>query len=398
MLKKWLSLGFVVALFLTLGMAGKALAFTDVPGSNPYFIAILDLSSRGIINGFSDGTFKPDALVTRQEFAKMIDKALYLPVSAADICPFPDVQANQDPTDPLYPDHYVAVSAKNGISKGYDDGTFRPSVNIPRYQVVTMVVRAVENLYPGVLATSGLSDSLDGLWAGLPSEHVANAEVAENNGLLYGLEIGPGGAASDPRAAMPRGEVAQVLFNVEQIIPPDFPALSYSGQGNQVVKLTKPAGPALLYAQGGVPGTAFKVEAFDGAGIDEYQGIDALGPYRGISPLDFSWEPTVRLQVTATGPWSIEVRPLSTARVVGTPGTISGSGDEVFRVAGQAVTAYIQGNASGGSFGVSSYDLAGDWRSNPVVTNAPYEGTVVLAGPGLIEVAATGLWSFTTQP
>ena len=284
MLKKWLGLGFVVALFLTFGMAGKALAFTDVPGSNPYFIAILDLSSRGIINGFGDGTFKPDAPVTRQEFAKMIDKALYLPVSAADICPFPDVQTNQDPTDPLYPDHYVAVAAKDGITKGYEDGTFRPSVDIPRYQVVTMVVRALENLYPGVLATSGLSGSLAGLWASLPSEHVANAEVAEYNGLLYGLNIGPGGAASDPWAAMPRGEVAQVLFNVEQIIPPDFPTLSYSGQGNQVVKITKPAGPALLYAQGGAPGTEFKVEAFDGAGIDEDQGVDAPGPYRGISP------------------------------------------------------------------------------------------------------------------
>jgi hypothetical protein len=52
-----------------------------VPDTHPYKTAIADLSKRGIIAGFEDGTFRSNACVTRQQFAKMIVKTLGLTVT-----------------------------------------------------------------------------------------------------------------------------------------------------------------------------------------------------------------------------------------------------------------------------------------------------------------------------
>ena len=57
-------------------------AFPDVVGS-PYEAAIYDLAGRGIITGFEDGSFRPNAPVTRQQFAKMIVKTLGFPVTGS---------------------------------------------------------------------------------------------------------------------------------------------------------------------------------------------------------------------------------------------------------------------------------------------------------------------------
>ena len=86
-----------------------ALGFTDVQPGDDYSEAIADLSDQGIINGFTDGTFRPGELVTRQQFAKMIVLTLGLPVTEDDICPFSDVERSG--SNSLYPDNYVAVCA-----------------------------------------------------------------------------------------------------------------------------------------------------------------------------------------------------------------------------------------------------------------------------------------------
>ncbi len=127
---------------------GPETGFSDID-SSPYKTAIRSLASAGIINGFSDGTFRPNDPVTRQQFAKMIVCALGLPTTIADVCRFSDVALS--PGEDLYPDHFVAVAAANGITRGYADGTFRPYDAIERIHAVTMVIRALERIYPSAL-------------------------------------------------------------------------------------------------------------------------------------------------------------------------------------------------------------------------------------------------------
>jgi hypothetical protein len=125
--------------------------FSDVPVGSEYYAPITYLADEDVVSGYADGKFGPHNLVTRQQFAKMIVRAVGYPVSNSDICEFVDVQTSYpgyylDLNDPLYPDHYIAVAAERHITVGETPYAFGPYHNIKLAQVVTMVVRTGENL------------------------------------------------------------------------------------------------------------------------------------------------------------------------------------------------------------------------------------------------------------
>jgi alpha-tubulin suppressor-like RCC1 family protein len=181
--------------------------FSDVAGS-PYETAINDLSSQGVITGFEDGTFRPNATVTRQQFAKMIVKVWNYPVTGAEVCPFTDVAA-QIGTDPFYPSKYVAVCAANGITLGKTATTFDPYSNITRQQLITMVVRVADPDDP----PDGYQPNFIPQQFSL-NEHYLNGRKAAYEGFLEGL-VGVG-SLYDFRDPASRGECAQILYNLSQ--------------------------------------------------------------------------------------------------------------------------------------------------------------------------------------
>jgi hypothetical protein len=186
--------------------------FTDVSPITRYAVAISELASVETISGFGDHTFRPDDPVYRQQFAKMIVRDLGLPVTPNDVCPFGDVAGDLDPNDPLYADHYVAVCAAHGITEGMTPSLFAPYESISRFQLISMVVRALNTLQPGLLATP--PTTYVSTWdPALSSDHGQNARLAEFNHLLDGLPL----AGLDPWGPMSRGEVAQVLRNRHEL-------------------------------------------------------------------------------------------------------------------------------------------------------------------------------------
>jgi hypothetical protein len=185
--------------------AAAVTGFSDVPTTSPYYDAIIDLASRDIISGYGGGIFGPRDAVTRQQFAKMIVRTADYEVSESDICPFTDVVKSDAST--FYPDNYVAVCAAHGITTGKTATKFDPYSNITRYQVVSMVVRAADDLQPRALVSP--PSGWKGAWAA-DSTHGANAARAEYNGLLDGLDL----VSLNPNGNMSRGEVAQVLHNL----------------------------------------------------------------------------------------------------------------------------------------------------------------------------------------
>jgi hypothetical protein len=175
-------------------------SFSDI-SSSPYRDAIEQVAAREIINGYADGTFRPDSPVTRTQFAKMIVKTLGYAVSPDDSCPFGDVPKGLDPNDPLYPYNYVAVCVSRGITRGTTSSTFGPTATISRAQLITMVARA-----------AGLPDPPSGYsppFAAFDSEHYPWARKAAGAGLLDGLQ--GMGAGYDFWTAATRGECAQLL-------------------------------------------------------------------------------------------------------------------------------------------------------------------------------------------
>ena len=179
--------------------------FTDVAGS-PYETAIYELASREVISGYEDGTYRPTDKVSRQQFAKMMVKALGLAVTGTEVCPFTDV-ATQIGADPFYPSKYVAVCASHGITTGKTPTTFAPYDDITHQQLITMVARAAALGTPPAAYTPGFSSSQFSL-----PEHYENARKAAYAGLLDGLQ--GIGSSYDFLAPSTRGECAQLLYNL----------------------------------------------------------------------------------------------------------------------------------------------------------------------------------------
>jgi len=102
----------------------RSTKFTDVPGSSFASGFIQSALERGIISGLGNGTFNPNASVTRAEMSIMISKAYNLPVGA--VGGFADVTAGMSG----YQHIYNLAAAK--IVSGYADGTFKPNEKMLR--------------------------------------------------------------------------------------------------------------------------------------------------------------------------------------------------------------------------------------------------------------------------
>ena len=182
-------------------------AFTDVDTTHPHFDAVQEMADRGIVSGYpqADGTslFKAENPVLRAQFAKVICGVMGLTATEDMNPPFTDLGAD-DPNN-LYPHECVAAGAANNITKGTKPGSLSPHVSITRAQVITMVVRAVQNLQPGVLSSP--PTGYVGALGNFSPTHATKAHWAEYNALLFrpaGVRVGPGSLADCfPRRGSP---------------------------------------------------------------------------------------------------------------------------------------------------------------------------------------------------
>jgi len=137
-MKKILAL--VLALTLALGtFSFAAAAPEDVVGTD-YEDAVVRLMALGIIDGFPDGTYKPDEPVTRAQFAKIIVSALGVGEAAqyaAGATKFADVPADHWATG------YINVAVDVGVINGYPDGTFKPENQVTFAEAIKMIVAAL---------------------------------------------------------------------------------------------------------------------------------------------------------------------------------------------------------------------------------------------------------------
>lgn len=110
-------------------------SFSDVKGhwSQQY---VEPMASKLLVEGYTNGTFRPDREITRAEFATIIVRALGLSSKDASKANFTDVSASDWFADE------VAIAAEAGIINGYPNGTFKPNENITREELAAMVVRA----------------------------------------------------------------------------------------------------------------------------------------------------------------------------------------------------------------------------------------------------------------
>lgn len=112
--------------------------FTDLgthPWAEPY---INELADKGIINGYSDNTFKPGANVKRADFVIMLMKAMGVDTNTAPKSNFSDIR------DDKYYYNAVGLAKDMGVASGNPDGTFDPESNITRQDMMILAKKALE--------------------------------------------------------------------------------------------------------------------------------------------------------------------------------------------------------------------------------------------------------------
>ena len=112
----------------------KTNRYSDVTRADWYNTAVSTLSSMGIITGYPDGTFRPNAAITRAEFAAIAAR----------------FDSNGDKTTAKFSDiatHWakdeISIAYNNGWITGYPNGTFGPQRDITRAETMTLVNRVL---------------------------------------------------------------------------------------------------------------------------------------------------------------------------------------------------------------------------------------------------------------
>lgn len=110
--------------------------FSDVSADKWYNNAVSTLCHMGVLGGYSDGTFRPNAPITRAEFAKIAVSFAQTNGSAV-YSYFTDVKT----TDWFAP--YVTAAKDSGLIEGYSDGSFKPENRITRAEACAIVNRVL---------------------------------------------------------------------------------------------------------------------------------------------------------------------------------------------------------------------------------------------------------------
>lgn len=180
-------------LTITVGLTNaEAKSFKDVKQGTWYYDDIDYLSSKNYINGYTDGTFQPNAYVTRAQAAKIIANVvedLGVPYERRYVESFSDVKFQN------WAHPYVSRAYANQIVSGVGNGKYNPDENVTRAQIAAMIDRAFQLdveiqdthfsdlnedawYYENVqkLYSAGLAKGSEGKYA--PEENLTRAQIA----------------------------------------------------------------------------------------------------------------------------------------------------------------------------------------------------------------------------
>lgn len=196
--------------------------FPDVARDHPYRDGIIYIVQEGYASGFEDGSFRPEAVISRAAFAKIVTSALF-PSGQIQLCPaiistneiFPDVPVQE------WFAPYVCTAKLHNIVSGYPDGTFAPHKNIGFPAVAKMLVEAFdipvtnakgEWYVPYLVALSernAIPSTVESVY-----HLMTRGEVAE---MIYRLETGITDKPSNSAAEVMKSSQACTRYKSEHI-------------------------------------------------------------------------------------------------------------------------------------------------------------------------------------
>ena len=194
-LTRALSMAMASVMLMGMSVVGTGAAnvsdFSDVDSINN-LEAVSIATGLGIFDGYDDGEFKPEKVVTRAEMAVVIAKILH----GADVDPATFVGESKFTDVPAWAEGYVNLCESLSIIEGYGDGKFGPNDPVTTVQANIMLLKAL-----GYYTAEG--DSLPGNWA---DAQLAATSKATALGFFGEKSLGMS-------QGLTREDVAELTFN-----------------------------------------------------------------------------------------------------------------------------------------------------------------------------------------
>ena len=199
----WLLAVSMLGSLLTVPAGAAAVTkFSDVSDSYTA-TAVESLRLMGVLDGYGDGTFRPDTVLNRAQFCKM---AVYAMDGSSELGRYSTVTIFPDVKPSLWAASYINMAAKKGVIAGFADGKFKPNQTVTAGQAVTILMRGL-----------GYKDeNMGGVW---PQGYMAEAQTC---GLLKSTGI------TSAYSALTRGQAAKLFLNL-------FEAKRGTGEGAVVL-------------------------------------------------------------------------------------------------------------------------------------------------------------------
>lgn len=176
--------------------------FSDIT-DNYTATAVETLRLMGVLDGYGNGTFRPNAVLTRAQFCKM---AVYAMDGSSELGRYSTVTIFPDVKPSLWAASYINMAAKKGVIAGFADGKFKPNQTVTTGQAVTILMRGL-----------GYKDeNMGGVW---PQGYMGEAQTC---GLLKSTGI------TSAYSALTRGQAAKLFLNL-------FEAKRGTGEGAVVL-------------------------------------------------------------------------------------------------------------------------------------------------------------------
>lgn len=152
--------------------------FSDIPAGKWYSEAVVALAQLGVFHGYEDGTFRPNAPITRAELVTAL--TAFVP-KAGTKSPFSDVPESS------WACQSIVTASSLGWISGYPNGTFQPKKTISRAEAVLVVNRALER------TGTGFAENRTGnYFTDLTEDHWAYSHIVEASGAVARPPVPPG--------------------------------------------------------------------------------------------------------------------------------------------------------------------------------------------------------------
>ncbi|MBO0603417.1 S-layer homology domain-containing protein [Sporosarcina sp. E16_3] len=174
-------------------------SFTDVKPTLDHYDSIMDLAGRGIVKGYSDGTYRPDSRLTRGQASKILALALKLDTKNVKNPGFKDV----DKANGFY--KYVAALENARLISGFEDHTFKPNAFMTRAHMAKAIDLGFK--LEGKSTVNPFIDVSDSAW------YVDHVKALVSNKVTKGKTA----TTFDPNASITRAQMASFVIRAENI-------------------------------------------------------------------------------------------------------------------------------------------------------------------------------------